>query len=88
MSGVFSHDWSQNFGAFGEVMNGFFRTASDIWESVKQIFSGVIDFVAGTFTGDWSRAWDGIKNIFGGAWEGLVGLVKDPINSIIIVNFL
>lgn len=83
LSNVFNHDWSQNFGAFGNVMNAFFQTASDIWESVKRIFSGVIDFVAGVFTGDWSRAWDGIKNIFGGAWDGLVALVKSPINAII-----
>lgn len=83
LSGVFSHDWSQNFGAFGEVMNGFFRTASDIWESIKQIFGGVIDFVAGTFTGNWSRAWEGIKSIFGGIWDGFAAIVKNPINAII-----
>lgn len=83
LSGVFSHDWSKNFGAFGDVMNGFFRTASDIWESVKRIFSGVIDFVQGVFTGDWSRAWEGIKNIFGGIWDGFAAIVKSPINAII-----
>lgn len=83
LSNVFNHDWSQNFGAFGEVMNAFFRTASDIWESVKRIFSGVIDFVAGVFTGNWSRTWEGIKNIFAGIWDGFAAIVKSPINAII-----
>lgn len=83
LSGVFSHDWSKNFGFFGEILNSFLKNVSNIWESAKRIFSGIIDFVSGVFTGDWRRAWEGIKNIFGGIWEGFVGLVKSPINSII-----
>ncbi len=40
--------------------------------------SGLIDFIAGVFTGDWERAWD-----------GLVEAVKAPINNIIgFVNLL
>lgn len=83
LSGVFSHDWSKNFGFFGEILNSFLKNVSNIWESAKRIFSGITDFVSGVFTGDWRRAWEGIKNIFGGIWEGFVGLVKSPINSII-----
>lgn len=83
LSGVFSHDWSKNFGFFGEILNSFLKNVSNIWESAKKIFSGITDFISGVFTGDWRRAWEGIKNIFGGIWEGFVGLVKSPINSII-----
>ena len=83
LSGVFSHDWSKNFGFFGEILNSFLKNVSNIWESAKKIFSGITDFVSGVFTGDWRRAWEGIKNIFGGIWEGFIGLVKSPINSII-----
>lgn len=83
LSSVFSHDWSKNFGFFGEILNSFLKNVSNIWESAKRIFSGITDFVSGVFTGDWRRAWEGIKNIFGGIWEGFIGLVKSPINSII-----
>lgn len=83
LSGAFSHDWSENFGFFGEILNSFLKNVSNIWESAKRIFSGITEFVSGVFTGDWSRAWEGIKDIFGGIWEGFVGLVKSPINSII-----
>ena len=56
---------------------------------VKNIFSGLIDFIVGVFTGDWSRAWEGIKNIFGSIFEGMYRLAKRPINGIInIVNTL
>lgn len=38
-------------------------------ENVKKIFSGIIDFITGVFTGNWSQAWDGIKTIFSGIWD-------------------
>lgn len=56
---------------------------------VKNIFSGLIDFIVGVFTGDWSRAWEGVKKIFGSIFEGIGKLAKRPINGIInIVNTL
>lgn len=83
LSGVFSTDWSNSFGGFGNIMNGFFATVSDIWENIKGVFRGVTDFVAGVFTGDWRRAWEGVKTIFGNIWEGFGNVVKAPINTII-----
>ncbi len=37
--------------------------------NIRQVLNGVIDFVAGVFTGDWNRAWEGVKNIFSGTWN-------------------
>ncbi|MEM9521558.1 MAG: phage tail tape measure protein [Actinomycetota bacterium] len=45
-------------------------------QGLVSFFEGVIDFLVGTFTGDWSRAWDGIAGIFGGAWSAIVGTVE------------
>lgn len=87
LQGVFSTDWSQQFGAFGEIMNGFMANASNIWNSVKEIFNGIIDFVSGVFTGNWSGAWDGIKEIFSGVFDGLYAIAVSPLNQIIgLVN--
>lgn len=83
LSGVFSTDWSNSFGGFGNIMNGFFATVSDIWENIKGVFRGVTDFVAGVFTGDWRRAWEGVKTIFSGIWDGFANIVKAPINAVI-----
>lgn len=83
LDGVFSTDWSQKFGFFGDILNSFLSTVSNIWNSIKQIFSGIIDFIAGVFTGDWSRAWEGVKEIFGGIMSGLGSILKAPLNAVI-----
>lgn len=87
LSKVFSTDWTNSFGYFGNILNGFFATVSGIWESIKRIFSGIIDFVAGVFTGDWSRVWNGVVDIFGGIFDGIAVVCKAPINAVIgIIN--
>lgn len=51
---------------------------------VIDAFKGVTDFLAGVFTGDWSRAWEGIKNIFSGVWnviKGIAGTVLDVLKQ-------
>lgn len=83
LSGVFSTDWTEQFGVLGGILNGFFHSASEVWESIKLVFSGIIDFVAGVFTGDWSRAWEGVKNIFKGVLDGLIAIAKAPLNGVI-----
>ena len=44
---------------------------------------GIIDFIAGVFTGNWKRAWQGVQDIFGGIMNGLQSLVKAPLNGVI-----
>lgn len=83
LTGIFSTDWTEQFGMFGNVLNGFFSNVKNIWEDIKRVFSGIIDFVTGIFTGDWEKAWNGVKGFFEGIWNGLVDVVKAPINGII-----
>lgn len=83
LTGIFSTDWSEKFGAFGEVLNAFLANVKNIWNSIKKVFQGIVDFISGVFSGDWSKAWEGIKSIFSGIWDGLVSIVKMPINGII-----
>lgn len=80
---VFTRDWSESLGFIGHLLNGFFATVSGIWDGIKGVFEGIINFIRGVFTGDWSRAWEGIRGIFSGIWNGLVAIVKAPVNSII-----
>lgn len=48
---------------------------------------GLITFISGVFSGDWSKAWEGIKQIFKGVFDSLVAIVKTPVNLIIdIIN--
>jgi len=60
------------FGNIGEIVNGIITT-----------IRGIIQFITGVFTGDWSKAWEGVKSIFKGVWDSLVGIAKGPINLVI-----
>lgn len=84
LQGVFATDFTEIFGPIlGESINGFFANVKNIWESIKQIFNGIITFIKGVFSGDWEQAWNGIKDIFAGVWNLLVSVIKIPINNII-----
>lgn len=47
--------------------------------TVIDILRGLVNFIAGVFTGDWSRAWNGLKQIVDGWWQGF----KKVLNVII-----
>ncbi|QNM06567.1 phage tail tape measure protein [Qiania dongpingensis] len=84
LQNIFVTDWTEIFGpGLGDGLNAFFANVKNIWDSVKQIFDGIIDFIAGVFSGDWERAWKGVQEIFGGIFDGLIAIVKAPINGII-----
>lgn len=84
LQGVFATDWSTVFGpVLGGILNAFFANVKNVWDSIKQIFTGVINFIRGVFTGDWQRAWQGVIDIFGGAFSGIVALAKAPLNGLI-----
>ena len=84
LQGVFATDWTKIFGpVLGGALNSFFAAVKGVWDSVKQIFDGVIDFIRGVFTGDWERAWSGCVSIFSGIFSGLKNIAKTPLNAII-----
>lgn len=83
LTGIFTTDWTQSFGIFGNLLNGFFATVKGVWDSIKKVFSGIIDFVAGIFTGNWERAWQGVVDIFTGIWGLITAPFKYTLNGII-----
>ena len=82
LQNIFNIDFSDSFGFIGDIMNAYLQNVSNIFGDVKQIFGGLIDFIAGVFSGDWSRAWEGIKEIFGGIWEVIKGIVCGIVDYI------
>lgn len=59
----------------------------DIFNGIITTCKGIIQFISGVFTGDWSKAWEGVKNIFKGIFDSLVAIVRKPVNMIIdIIN--
>lgn len=77
---------------FGPVFRSIFTL---IWNIVKQVIDdigdvlegllttleGVIDFIAGVFTGDWERAWKGLVNIFVGIGNSIISIFEAALNA-------
>lgn len=81
---IFSKDFTEVFGpVLGEALNAFFQNVENIWNSIKQIFNGIVTFISGVFAGDWEKAWEGIKDIFEGVFKAFEALAKAPLNAVI-----
>lgn len=52
-------------------------------QGLKDVFGGLIDFVVGVFTGDWTKAWNGVVKIFKGIWNTILSIVGSVVNLII-----
>lgn len=65
------------------IIKAFLKSITGFVKGIMSIFDGLIKFITGVFTGNWSKAWDGVKEIFGGAFEGLKSLCKLPMNAVI-----
>lgn len=73
--------------AFAETLGVVIENIKTQLQHLLTIFQGIIDFITGVFTGDWSKAWDGVVKVFGSIWDTLGALVKANINGIIkLVN--
>ena len=59
------------------------QIAAPIIENVIGIFTGLLNFITGVFTGNWELAWQGVCDIFGNLFGGLANIAKVPINAVI-----
>ncbi|MFR2838553.1 MAG: phage tail tape measure protein [Zhenhengia sp.] len=66
-------------GAFQGMMTG----VGNIINGLMSLFGGLIDFIVGVFTGNWEKAWQGVKDIFSGIFEGIAGVCRSVMNTII-----
>lgn len=69
------------------LFNAFFQFvqtgASSIVEGIKQILSGLIEFIAGVFTADWNKAVERNRYDVQGLWDNVVGVIEGAINLLI-----
>lgn len=59
------------------------QIAAPIIENIIGIFTGLLNFITGVFTGNWELAWQGVCDIFGNLFGGLANIAKVPINAVI-----
>lgn len=66
------------------VVDACFKGIRDLWSgSLKPILQGIIDFITGVFSLNFTQAFSGIVSAVGGIFNGLISIVKAPLNSII-----
>ncbi len=67
------------------LWNGVRDRLGNIMDRIKgmiTVIGGIIDFLTGVFSGDWSKAWDGIKSVFSGIFQQIKAIAKERIDSI------
>lgn len=67
----------------GSVISSFGNTFSDVFSGITKVCGGVLDFISGTFTGNWKKAWTGVKSIFSGIFSTFGAIARAPINAVI-----
>lgn len=77
LSPVVKFLWDVFAPGFEEV----FKSVGSVITSLKNAFSGLINFVTGVFTGDWEQAWSGVTQLFGSIFSGIGTLLKTPLNA-------
>lgn len=71
------------------VVNVAVTFITDQIDVLKNIFTAIIDFIKNVFTGNWSAAFENIKTILSNIFQGMINVVKTPINAIIgVINGL
>ena len=65
------------------VFKNAFEGIGKVVTNIKNVFTGIIDFVKNVFTGNWRGAWDAVVKIFSNIFEGIKNAFKVPINWII-----
>lgn len=66
----------------GSVFLAVFGVVSDVFGEIFDALGGLIDFIAGVFTGDWQQAWEGIKAFFSGIWDAIYAIISTVWNAI------
>jgi len=75
--------FSDVFTFIGDVIGTIIGVIADVASGIFKALGGIIDFIAGVFTGDWKRAWNGIKDFMSGIGDAIVGIFKGAVNLVI-----
>ncbi|MBQ2902412.1 MAG: hypothetical protein IJE49_11285 [Agathobacter sp.] len=67
----------------GSVLKELWNSIKAIFESLKTIFCGFIEFITGVFSLDWKKAWNGLVNIFSGIFGTIKNVLIMPLNAVI-----
>ena len=59
----------------------------EVLHNIIEVLRGILKFITGVFTGDWTAAWEGVKQAFFGIMNGIIAIAEKAINKVIdIIN--
>ncbi len=80
----------EGIGLISDILTVFFDMVGEVIDGFMEMFSGLIEFITGVFTGDWELAWQGVADImqgvsdmFKGIINGIIGFIEKMVNAII-----
>ena len=74
--------FADNIKATGKMFVDTFVGIVEIINNFIEVLSGLVDFIAGVFSGDLNRALEGIKSIFGGVVKAIINTIETAANII------
>lgn len=79
--------WKGVWAAIGPVVKVAFGGVKIILQALFGVLDGITTFIAGVFTGNWSKAWDGVVKIFTSLFGGIKNIAKGIMNGVIgVIN--
>ena len=70
------------FTIIGGIVELTFANLGSMFEMFMGVAEGLITFLTGVFTGNWSMAWDGIKKIVSSVVKGIIEMVENMAAAI------
>lgn len=75
--------FAEIFAGVIDVVGNALGSIIDAANEIIKALGGIVDFIAGVFTGDWEKAWNGIETFTQGIADAIAGLFKGAVNVII-----
>lgn len=66
-----------------DKIKGVIDLCSGLVGDMQQVFNGLVTFLTGVFSGNWSQAWQGLKDIFKGTFSGIITIAERALNYIV-----
>jgi hypothetical protein len=69
-------------GTFKPVIETVFKSIGVLIDNLTGTFKGLIQFITGVFSGQWSSAWNGAKTAFSSFASALKTIARAPVNAV------
>lgn len=81
--------WTSTWNVVQGVIDTVFTFICDIFGNLMDYMGGFIDFITGVFSGDWEKAWDGIVGMFKASVNSIIIIAETIVNAIVdVINAL